>query len=327
MPGRLLPLVRPATDGNFNNQLGLPLSLLELGPEHRFGIFEFGASHPGDIRDLAAIAEPELGVLTNIGPAHLEFFGSLEATFAAKRELVEGLPAGAPVVLNGDDPFLARLIGPLGPRAVVFGKAPGAAVGILGRGILEMDGRRLDLPNLFGEISLYNAAAAAAAARVLGAGPDEVLNGLLHFTPAKMRLERRELADGTRVIFDAYNANPASMRASLEAFLEMAPASGRVVVLGDMKELGAHSERYHRELGDWLAGQSLDRIWLAGPEIRPAFEALQKTPKAPIVRWGESWKDWSEELKATLGPGTSLLFKASRAMKFEEMWTGLEGPR
>lgn len=314
--GRLGPTC--ATIGNFNNQLGLPLSLLELSPEHRYGIFEMGASRPGEIRELAAIAEPGVGVLTNIGPAHLEHFGSLEATFAAKCELLEGLPPDGPVALNADDPFLSRLAGPLAARAVTFGKGASNVVRILGPGLLKVNGAELRLPDLFGNLSLYNAAAAAAAALALGAGMDAIREGLGIYHPPAMRLERRRHPSGALIVLDAYNANPASMRAAVEAFCAQYPDRRRVAVLGDMKELGAHSARYHRELGCWLAGLPLAAVYLAGREIRPAHEALVAAGKTN-AHWSEDPRGSVPLLKPELKEGTALFLKASRAMRFEDL--------
>lgn len=311
--------------GNLNNEIGVPLSVLELGAGHRWGVFEMGASRPGDIRYLCAVVRPTVGVLTNIQPAHIEFFGGIEGVFRTKSELIDGLPPGAPVVLNRDDAFLARHLPKLGPRAVTFGRGadadvraePGSSPDAVR---LHIRGKAVEarLPaGLGGGIQRLNAAAAAAAACALGLAPEEIAEGLGRFQPAPLRFARRRHAGGAEFVVDAYNANPASMRAGIETFLESFPEGRRFVVLGDMKELGAEEARYHRELGGWLSGLPLAGAFLAGPLMAHAAEALKsasfKTKHAPEAAL------LIEDLRAALDSGAAVYFKASRAMRLEEL--------
>ncbi len=312
-----------ATEGNLNNQYGLPLSLLELGPLHRFGVFELGESHPGDLEELTRILQPTVGVLTNVGPAHLEFFGSLEGVYRCLCELIEASPASTRFAVNLDDPWLSRLEAELGPRAVGYGASPKAQLRLLpstGTDVeLQIAGRRLraKLPSA-GALHRLNAAAAAAAATAMGLGPEEIAQGLASYRPAPMRFEEREHASGARLVLDAYNANPGSMRAGIEAFLEAHPAGRRILVLGDMKELGAHSAHLHRELGEWIGGLKVEAVFLAGPEMRAAALALSAA-SSKLVRFAERPQDWLGELAGLLDARSAAYFKASRAMAFEKL--------
>lgn len=306
-----------ANSGNLNNQLGVPLSLLELTPAHRYGLFEMGASRPGEIEELGLIAQPTVGVLTNIGPAHLEFFGTLEQTFKTKSELIDVMAPDTKIALNIDDPWLTCLEQSLGSRAVTYGKSPRARVRIEGPNTLIVDRHSIEVPlAAFGDLSRYNAAAAAAAAHALGLDADTIAKGLKDYQPAKLRLEKRLHPSGCHMVIDAYNANPASMRAGIEAFCEHYAADKKILVLGDMKELGPESGRFHGELGTWLAGLPLEAVYLAGPEMKSAYEAL--TAARPAFKFFHGApEEWLSALSADAGSGKAVFFKASRAMKFE----------
>lgn len=311
-----------ATEGNFNNEIGLPLTVLGLRAEHRHAVIEMGASKRGDIAHLCAIAAPTAGLLTNIQPAHLQFFGDIETVFKTKSELVEALPAGAPVALCADDERLTRLVPGLGRRAWTFGLSESARVRVLPGGAprLLLEGREMLLgPAFAGSVHRLNAAAAAAMGLALGLGDDEVLQGLSRYTPAPLRFAERRHAGGARFVLDAYNANPGSMRAGLATFLETSPEERRYAVLGDMRELGKDSARLHAELGAWLAGLPLSGAFLAGPEAAPAAEALRAAKPSFPVEYRADPAALAPALKPLLAPGTAFYFKASRAVRLEAL--------
>lgn len=307
-----------ATPGNWNNQLGVPLSVLELLPEHRYGVFELADSHPGDIEEVGRVAQPTVGVITNLGADHLEFYGSMEANFKTKSELVDCLGEDGKAVVNADDPWLAGLEPRLGPRAVTFGLTPRARVHFDEKGDLLVDRHRLSVKlAAFGKPALYNAAAAAAAAYAVGIDMENIRQGLEDYRPSAMRMELLPHPSGCRIVLDAYNANPDSMRMAIEAFCSHFGKEKKVLALGDMKELGKDSAKFHAELGAWLAEQPLEAVYLAGPEMKAAADALAGSKPKFAVRYAAEAKDWTGELKGRLTASHALFVKASRSMKFE----------
>jgi UDP-N-acetylmuramoyl-tripeptide--D-alanyl-D-alanine ligase len=311
--------------GNLNNHFGLPLSLLELREETEFGVFELGASKKGDILEIGALASPTIAVITNIGPSHLQYFGDLETIFSTKAEIVDCIEPGGTLVYNSDDEYLGALKDRK-VRKLSFGYY-GADIRISDAG----GALKLCYKNDVIEIRLTsdvrhnyrNAAAAAAAAIAAGLDLAAVKTGLESFTPPPMRMQTLKIK-GSSIVLDAYNANPASMRAALETVSGSAFRKPLYLALGDMKELGRHSERYHTELGDYLAGLDAEKIFLAGPEMKAAVRELEKKGKKSKVIYAESAETWAGDLRAAIetGNGTFLL-KASRAMKFEKLLEGL----
>ncbi|HVA67084.1 MAG TPA: UDP-N-acetylmuramoyl-tripeptide--D-alanyl-D-alanine ligase [Elusimicrobiota bacterium] len=308
--------------GNWNNHIGTPLSVLELQPEHRYAIFELADSKPGDIREIAQVAQPTVAVITNIGPDHMEFYANLEQNFRTKAEILEGLPADGKAVINADDPWLESLETRLGERAVTFGLGERARVRFSGADEMLIDRVKIGVKlQVFGDLSRYNACAAAAAAAALGIKPDVIRQGLESFKSSGMRLERLKHPSGCDIVLDAYNANPASMRASISAFCSEFAGRPKVLVLGDMKELGAGSAEFHRELGQWLASLPLKAVYLAGPEMEKAGAALKSAAPFP-VHYGKDAPELKRELKSEFKAGQILLFKASRAMRLEALLEG-----
>lgn len=309
-----------ATPGNWNNEIGVPLSVLELLPEHRYGIFELAACRRGEIEELARVAQPTVALLTNIGPDHLESFGTIETTFQTNSEIVAVLPEDGAAVINADDPWLAALETRLGARAVTYGMGTNCKVRIEGKDGLIIDRHRLTVKlRAFGAFNRYNAAGAAGAAWAMGLAPDAIRAGLEAHAPGMLRQEPLPHPSGASLVLDAYNANPASMRASISAFCEEFKNRAKTLVLGDMKELGPSSAAYHRELGEWLATLDLKAVYLAGPEMKAAADALSAAkPRFPVEHALDS-KSWTTKIRTALTPKDALLFKASRAMRLEEL--------
>ena len=307
-----------ANMGNFNNQFGVPFSLLEIQPKHKYGIFELGASHPGDILETASLAVPDVAVITNVGPSHLEFFHDLETIYKTKTEIAQCLNFGGTLVYNADDEYLSRLKTEFKGKSLSFGFHPGADLQILDteKFSFTYKGEAYVLDLNLARHDKLNAAAAAAAAIALGLYMDNVKKGLLSFTPMPMRMEHLH-KNGVEFILDCYNANPASMKNALE-ILGHASAEPRVAVLGDMKELGETSKEYHRLVAREVLDNHINYCFLAGPEMKYAYEKLQ-TASGVKVFYAQAPQGWTGELKKVLSKGGTCLVKASRSMNFENI--------
>ncbi len=307
-----------ANMGNFNNQFGVPFSLLEIQPKHKFGVFELGASHPGDIAETASLAVPDVAVITNVSAAHLEFFKDLETVYKTKTEIVPCIAAGGTLVYNVDDEWL-RHLGAYKGKAISFGFSANADLRIL-----ETENFSFTYKNEAYVIDMHllrhdklNAAAACAAAIALGLFMNDIKKGLLSYTPMPMRMERVRRGE-TQFILDCYNANPASMQNALE-ILGREAGSPRIAVLGDMKELGDTSKNYHRLVARWLLDNKVDYAFLAGTEMKYAADAL-KEDTSVVVNYALTPQSWVKELKNLLSKrGGTCLLKASRGMQFENL--------
>jgi UDP-N-acetylmuramoyl-tripeptide--D-alanyl-D-alanine ligase len=321
------------TEGNLNNEVGVPLTLFGLGPEHAAAVIEMGMSHPGEIARLAAIAEPQLGVVTLAAPAHLEGLGTVDAVADAKAELYQGLPEGGVAIANADDARMLKRAQASGRRMITFSAERGRRGDVV---VLELvsqgeDGLRfvlgignrevaVHIPGLVGAHNAANAAAAAAAAIALGCTDREIASGLAAVRPVGRRLRLERLASGVQLVDDCYNANPASMSAALRTVADLAAAQGgrrAVAVLGDMLELGAFEEEAHRSLGAEAAKAGLAALAAFGPRARATadaaraagLEAFHTEDLAALVAWA----------KGSVAPGDVLLVKGSRGMKLERL--------
>lgn len=308
--------------GNLNNQFGLPLSLLELEERHRYGVFELGASRRGDIKEIGEVARPTCGIITNIGPSHLQYFGDMETIYETKTELAGCLAPGGTLVYNYDDAYLSRLNG-RDFRKLTFGRDPEADLRVLEGEHLKLEYRDriydIRLPHAGGH-NYLNAAAAAAAALASGLDFPVIIKGLENYSPPPMRLQELKVK-GATVILDAYNSNPQSAASALKQVFGM--AKPLYVMMGDMKELGKYSEHYHRDLGAALAHVGAERVFLAGPEMKPAVEAYLAAGGKCLV-YGETLDAWLQEARELLAAGKgTFLIKASRSMKFERIVEGL----
>ncbi|MFO7287268.1 MAG: UDP-N-acetylmuramoyl-tripeptide--D-alanyl-D-alanine ligase [Gammaproteobacteria bacterium] len=315
------------TEGNLNNEIGLPLTLMRLSSEHEAAVVELGANHPGEIDRLARIAQPSVGVITNAGPAHLEGFGSIDGVAKAKGELLDHLPPDGTAVLNADDPHVGEWRArSRANRVLTFGRSNDADFTVIGEPSLGEDGARFTMRTPSGEIDIalpllgptnvVNALAAAAAAHAVGCGNDEIAAGLSRAAAVRGRMNAVRGRKGALVIDDAYNANPSSARAALDF---LAARSGtRIFVLGDMLELGPTAPKLHAEIGEYAKGRC-DELVTIGPLSRRAAEAFGDAAES----YADA-PDAARALDAKLAPGVTVLVKGSRAMGLERVVAALE---
>jgi UDP-N-acetylmuramoyl-tripeptide--D-alanyl-D-alanine ligase len=304
-----------ATQGNYNNELGLPLSLFRLQQKHRYAVLELGASKSGDIAYLAGIAKPDLGLITNIGPAHLHGFGSEEGVARAKGEIFAALPARGWAIINADEPWseLWTEMNTAG-HSLTFGSQPGSDVQLLEEEersrILSPAGDfdiRLSLP---GRHNLLNATAAAAVALALGIDLPQIQQGIESVKPVPGRLNLLRTNAGWTIIDDTYNANPASLYSALQVLAGMQGTPW--LVLGDMKELGGGSRKLHREVGEAAKAMGVGRLFTTGEMSSYTAEAFGQG-----AEHFEDRDELADALCSSLRPGVICLVKGSRSMGME----------
>lgn len=320
--------------GNLNTEIGVPMTLFELDEPHRFLVQEMAMRGRAQIAYLAEIAEPRMGVITQVGWSHIEQLGSREAIAEAKSELVQSLPRDGTAILPRDDKFYEFLRSRCACETVyTFGRHPEAHARLIevqlgedftaGEVVLNLPHLKtrmwMELPYL-GEHLLLNATAAILTAVVLGVEPNAAARALRHLQMPEMRMAIQKQPDGWTLINDAYNANPDSMRAALQVLLNQIPAQRRIAVLGDMKELGAYSMRLHWSLGRWLAGQALDYLVLVGIEVLWTAAAAREGgfPPSRLLHF-ETPQQAREWLLRMVQPGDCVLLKGSRALGLEQV--------
>jgi UDP-N-acetylmuramoyl-tripeptide--D-alanyl-D-alanine ligase len=312
-----------ATPGNLNNHIGLPLTILGMEGIEDICVTEMGANHRKEIKTLAGIARPEIGVVTNVGPAHLEHFGSLKGVATAKAELLEALPEDGTAVLPADDDFVDFLRERTKARALTFGFSEGADRRIANLEKREAGGYRFRVGDVALEIARYgkhhvlNAAAAAVVGSIVGVPPEEIAAAVLE---APAHAGRGVLFDLDGILFfdETYNSNPASLRAAVDAFLEIPTRGRRWLVLGDMLELGASSEELHREAGVYCGRAKVDGIFTIGAETVELNRAAAEQRRSPehITHFLDASK-LAGYLNELLAPGDAVLVKGSRGMHME----------
>ena len=317
-----------ATPGTQNNRIGVPLTLFQLHAGHQAVVLELGTNQWGEIRALTEICRPTLGAVTNIGPAHLETFGDLNGVLKAKGELWEGMDPAAPLVLNADDPLLVQQGRGLRRKVLWFGTGPGAGLrakeicfGPAGSSC-RVNGRwKMKLP-VPGRHNLMNALTALACAEVLGMDLGRAVERFCTFVPLPGRLNREERG-GVLFLDDSYNANPASLSAALEVMEGIRRPSGRkVVLLGDMLELGAQADALHAEAGRQIVKRRADALVTVGPLARRALAAAwEEGLPAEAGRAFEAPEQAGEFLAGFLRPGDLLLLKGSRGIQLERALT------
>ena len=315
-----------ATRGNLNNDIGVPLTLLELRAGHRYAVIEMGMNHEGEIRYLARLAAPDVALVNNAGPAHIEFFGAVDAIARAKGEIFEGLGPGGTAVINADDRHAGLWRDLAGGRRVLeFGIERPAAVSATYRlKWLESEivvktplGEASTLLRAPGVHNVRNALAASAAAVALEVPAPAIARGLARFGGIAGRLQKKAALNGATLIDDTYNANPASARAAI-AVLALAPGA-KLLVLGDMGELGPVGPELHAEIGEFARSQGINGLYTLGDLSTHATRGF-----GAGARHFTRVEDLLAEVENALRPDVTVLVKGSRFMKMERVVKGLE---
>ena len=321
-----------STSGNLNNQIGVPLTLLNLNFDHKWAVLELGMNSPGEIKRLAEICSPDIGVITNIGPAHLEGLGSLNAVMQAKSELLEDIKPNGTAVLNADDPRLLQLADYTSRNVLFFGLSKNALIRALSVKVTEKglsftlvlpeESITVDLktPAVF---MVSNALAAAAVGHLLGLTAREIKDGLEDFKPVKGRMNIFKTGKGINIIDDTYNANPDSMKAAINTLMSLKGNNMGILVAGDMLELGEYAESMHRNIGRIAAVSDIAKLYVTGQFAQTvATGAMDEDMNSSDIFTGTK-EEILEGIKDRIGPGDWVLVKGSRGMTMETIVEGL----
>lgn len=325
------------TEGNLNNRIGVPQTLFRLNGKHEVAVIEMGVDQKGQTTRLCEMARPTIGLITNIGPDHLEFFGSLDVSAEAKGELLDALPAEGAAILNADDAYFEYLASRAPCRVLSFGVSENAHVRAEEvathpqRGLtfqLRVPGRarsqRVSLQT-YGTHNLLNALAAAAVGHLLGISGAAIAHGLARFRPVTMR-SQVSVWEGLTIINDSYNANPASMKAAIDLLTELGTGKRTIAVLGNMLELGPNTMALHRDVGTYLAQRGISRLIACGDLAGGMVEGARLAGMAPervhqVADVGEA----ASVLRSFAGEGDVILLKASRGVQMEKVLEILKG--
>ena len=310
------------SEGNLNNHFGLPLQLLRLQPEHELAVVELGMNHAGEIAALAHLACPDVGVVTCVAPVHLEFFDSVASIAKAKYELIQALPHGGTAVLNADDDYVSQFGRDFHGKVITFGMRHPADVRaehVTSRGqegshfelIIDSVRESASLP-LLGSHNIMNALAAVAVALQFGITPSEAAAALARLKPADKRGQVLSIA-GATLINDCYNSNPTALRSMVDTLAAM-PAERRIIVAGEMLELGPESAALHRDCGEYLADKADLLIGVQGMAEQMVQAASARGISATFLQTPQEAGAW---LGAELRPGDAVLLKASRGVRLE----------
>jgi UDP-N-acetylmuramoyl-tripeptide--D-alanyl-D-alanine ligase len=313
------------TEGNFNNHVGLPQTMLAASASDEIGVWEVGMNHPGEIAALAKLAAPDTAIITNIGLAHIEFMGSREAIAAEKGALAEAIGADGMVILNADDPFTQGIAERTRAKVILAGIENGSVhanevtQSPTGSEFTILEGAhrcRAQLP-VPGIHMVQNAMLAVAAGRAFGLSLEDCAAGLASAPLTKARLQIKEI-NGIQFIDDSYNANPDSMRAALRTLVELDADGRRIAVLGQMNELGDESERRHREVGEAAAAFGVDELIAVGVTGGEMARAAQKAGLKKSISVAAA-EDAAQLLAETAAPGDLILVKGSRSARMERV--------
>jgi len=325
------------SEGNFNNQLGVPLSLLKLTDRHEVAVLEMAMSAPGEIRTLTRIAPPDIAVITNIKPVHLQFFNSIEEIALAKKEILEGAKNDGIAVLNGDDPLVKKTAEDWRGKKILFGLSAECEVraqnikktGWEGMAFELRYGNReekISLP-FFYESHLYNFLAAAAAAKALAVPFEDILPQIITLKLMPNRGTLVRLAKNIRLIDDSYNSNPAALESALKALAPL-PSKRKIAVLGDMLELGENEVEYHNQAGRQVAESGWDILVTVGILSQNMAEgALSSGMHADQIFSFKNSEEAAEEISSLVQEGDLILVKSSRKIEIEKIVERLKKER
>ena len=317
------------SEGNFNNAIGVPLTLFKLSRSHEVAVIEMGVSIPGEMARLVEIAQPDVAVVTNVSSTHLEFFGSVDRVAAEKGILVK---SASSAVLNADDPYVAKMYDTVNGTVISFGINNSADVSAVEIG-QDHDDRpeftlviqsplyekaRIRLPSI-GKHNIYNALAAASAGVLFRMEIDDIREALESYQPVPMRMQKL-IVGGSTIIDDTYNSNPVSLKAAVDFLSNIECDGKRIAVIGDMLELGQHSDRLHKEAGNFIASCPIHTLMTVGDKAallaEAALEADMADDRVIICRTNA---DAVANLHKILREGDAVLIKGSRGMKMEEI--------
>jgi UDP-N-acetylmuramoyl-tripeptide--D-alanyl-D-alanine ligase len=313
------------TEGNFNNLVGLPLTLLRLRKRHKVAVVELGTNHPGEIQRLAEIADPDAGIITSVAAAHLEGLRSLAGVAREKGALYQNIRPGGTIAVNLDDPWVSKLSARFKGKKITYGRLGQVRAqswrlrGTTGmQFVLHAGLRRCNVAlNYLGQHNISNALGAAALALGAGVKLPAIRRGLERVRPFAMRMQIEE-SKGVGIINDTYNANPASMQAALQTLAGIDCRGNRIAVLGDMFELGKQSVKEHRQLGKFAARVKIDALYLLGKQATEVRKgALQHGLRPEQIFIGKDHADLVRRLRERVRKGDWLLLKGSRGMRME----------
>jgi len=317
---------------NFNNLVGVPLTLLRIDRHHEWAVLELGMNRPGEIRRLSQICSPDIGLITNIGPAHLEGLGSLEGIMNAKGEMLETLSPKSRLILNADDPMVMRLTKRSPCKTFLFGLSQDADIRATDLVNSTTVSFRLHTPSgethvtlpVPGEFNISNALAAAAVGYCLEIPLAEINTALGSFMPVKGRLNILQTAHGLHLIDDTYNANPSSVKAAIQTLASLCKKQRGMAALGDMLELGQAARELHTEIGRFAAASGLAKLYVTGSFADAVEKGARDGGMAASDILCGSKEDIFNALKKTIQPKDWVLIKGSRGMRMEFLVQALQ---
>jgi UDP-N-acetylmuramoyl-tripeptide--D-alanyl-D-alanine ligase len=320
-----------ATEANLNNTIGVPLTLLNIEQQHEYAVIEMGANGADEIAFSVAATEPDIALITNASPVHIEGFGSLQGIVTAKGEIIDGLKSDGVMVLNADDRYVDEWLARAGEKRTVrfsYENAAGDAQYFASRVVVQIDGSSsfyLHTPQgeqelsirLLGKHNVLNAVAASAVAMEAGASLTDIAEGLAKVNPVSGRLSSLSGVNGCHLIDDSYNASPGSFSAAIDVLSKL--SGQKILVMGDMKELGIDADSAHRSIGEYAADAKLDALWATGEKSKLAIDAY-----AGKGRHFESKEELIEALMDITNSDLTVLIKGSRGAKMNEVVAALK---